>query len=56
MSNASAWSAAVEYLVRSDLKKKNMTQAEIGNIYNVSVSTVRKYVQTLKQVFRETNQ
>ncbi|MFP3125192.1 tetratricopeptide repeat protein [Ectobacillus funiculus] len=55
LSNASAWSAAVEYLVRSD-QKKNMTQAELGNIYNVSVSTVRKYVQALKQVFRETNQ
>jgi tetratricopeptide (TPR) repeat protein len=46
--NAFGWSAAVEYVVRNE-QKENMTQAEIGNIYNVSVSTVRKYVQAVKR-------
>ncbi|MDG4657158.1 tetratricopeptide repeat protein [Ectobacillus antri] len=47
--NAVAWSAAIEYIVRGDLKE-NMTQAEIGHMYNVSVSTVRKYVQAVKKM------
>lgn len=48
-SNAFGWSAAVEYVVRSE-QKENMTQAEIGHIYNVSISTVRKYIQAVKQI------
>ncbi|MFD3446515.1 tetratricopeptide repeat protein [Microbacteriaceae bacterium 4G12] len=46
--NALGWSAAIEYIVRNE-KKHNMTQAEIGNLYNVSVATVRKYAQAIKR-------
>ncbi|MCP8970618.1 tetratricopeptide repeat protein [Ectobacillus ponti] len=49
--NAAGWAAAVEYITRST-QKRNMTQAEIGHIYNISISTLRKYVQTVKQLGR----
>ncbi|PEA83529.1 tetratricopeptide repeat protein [Bacillus pseudomycoides] len=46
--NVFGWSAAIEYIVRGEQRNK-MTQAELGNIYNVSVATVRKYVQVVKR-------
>lgn len=46
--NVFGWSAAIEYIVRGQQKNK-MTQAELGDIYNVSVATVRKYVQVVKR-------
>ncbi len=46
--NIFGWSAAIEYIVRSE-KKNKMTQAELGNIYNVSVATLRKYVQAVRR-------
>ncbi|MDM5190730.1 tetratricopeptide repeat protein [Bacillus sp. DX4.1] len=46
--NVFGWSAAIEYIVRGEQRDK-MTQAELGNIYNVSVTTVRKYVQAVKR-------
>ncbi|MEH7461560.1 tetratricopeptide repeat protein [Bacillus thuringiensis] len=47
--NVYGWSAAVEYIVRGECHDK-LTQAELGNIYNVSVATVRKYVQAVRCV------
>lgn len=46
--NVYGWSAAVEYIVRSEQGNK-MTQSELGDVYNVSVATVRKYVQAVKR-------
>ncbi|MDM5157224.1 tetratricopeptide repeat protein [Bacillus sp. DX1.1] len=46
--NVFGWSSAIEYIVRGEQRDK-MTQAELGNIYNVSVATVRKYVQAVKR-------
>lgn len=46
--NVSGWSAAIEYVVRGQHRSK-MTQAELGTIYNISVATVRKYVQAVKR-------
>ncbi|WP_379970452.1 tetratricopeptide repeat protein [Ectobacillus sp. sgz5001026] len=47
-SNTFGWSAAIEYMIRKNQQQK-MTQAELGHIYNVSISTIRKYVQLLNQ-------
>ncbi len=41
-------SAAIEYIVRGEQGNK-MTQSELGDVYNVSVATVRKYVQAVKR-------
>ncbi|MCT6916778.1 MAG: tetratricopeptide repeat protein [Bacillus wiedmannii] len=46
--NVYGWSAAIEYIVRSEQGNK-MTQSELGDVYNVSVATVRKYVQAVKR-------
>ncbi|HDR7621488.1 TPA: tetratricopeptide repeat protein [Bacillus mycoides] len=46
--NVYGWSAAIEYIVRGEQRNK-MTQAELGDVYNVSVATVRKYVQAVKR-------
>lgn len=46
--NVYAFAAAVEYVVRGEQCEK-MTQAEIGNIYNISAATVRKYVQAVRR-------
>ena len=46
--NVYGWSAAIEYIVRGEQKNK-MTQSELGDVYNVSVATVRKYVQAVKR-------
>ncbi|WP_141556532.1 HTH domain-containing protein, partial [Bacillus pseudomycoides] len=37
-----------EYIVRGEQGNK-MTQSELGDVYNVSVATVRKYVQAVKR-------
>lgn len=46
--NIFGWSAAIEYIIRIR-QKQNMTQAELGHIYNVSISTIRKYVKIINQ-------